>query len=105
MADEPDFDTLRKLAEENPQGYFAERTRLIEEISTPRIKKALSDKTLTEDSEARLIAAGLGMGLKKPDMIPVIDAELESTGSKRVLPPPPPPPPVSIGAWNEIIVP
>jgi len=30
MADEPDFDTLRKLAEENPQAYFAERTRLIE---------------------------------------------------------------------------
>jgi hypothetical protein len=30
MADEPDFDSLRKLAEENPQGYFAERTRLIE---------------------------------------------------------------------------
>lgn len=30
MADEPDFDTLRKLAEENPQAYFAERNRLIE---------------------------------------------------------------------------
>jgi len=30
MADDPDFDTLRRLAEEDPQGYFAERTRLIE---------------------------------------------------------------------------
>jgi len=42
MAEEPDFETLRKLAEENPQGYFAERTRLIEALfeSVPEERRA-----------------------------------------------------------------
>jgi hypothetical protein len=30
MAENPDFDTLRNLAEQDPKGYFAERARLIE---------------------------------------------------------------------------
>jgi len=30
MSNEPDFDTLRHLSETDPQGYFAERARLIE---------------------------------------------------------------------------
>ena len=32
MANDPDFDSLRHLAETSPQAYFAERTRLIEEF-------------------------------------------------------------------------
>ena len=56
----------------------------------------ITDKRLTEDSEARLLAAGSGMGLKPDEMATAIEAELERTGSARVKPepvaPPPPPP-------------
>ncbi len=106
---------LRQGLDDAPQ-YLAEaRTRLLDveerakhdvELHEELVKRAvtefkkliaftISDKTLTEDGEARLIAAGLGMGLKTTDMLPVINAELESTGSMRVVaaPPPPPPPP------------
>ncbi len=32
MANDPDFDTLRKLSDTNPAAFFAERARLIEEF-------------------------------------------------------------------------
>ena len=110
---------LRQGLDEAPQ-YLAEaRTRLLDpdqrakhnaELHAQLVTKAigefkkllsftLAEKRLTEESESRLITAGEGMGLRKEDMLPVIEAELQQTGSVRIAPappapPPPPPPPV-----------
>ena len=46
VANDPDFDSLRHLAETSPQAYFAERTRLIEEFLCsvpPERARALRD--------------------------------------------------------------
>lgn len=103
---------LRQGLDEAPQ-YLAEaRTRLLDgeervrhdqELHGQLVGKAIqefkkllaftiTDKRLTEESEARLFTAGTEMGLKHEDMLPVIDAELERTGSARVKPEPPPAP-------------
>lgn len=104
---------LRQGLDDAPQFLAEARTRLLNaeerakhdaELHVGLVAKAIeefkklltfsiSDKTLTEEGEARLYAAGAGMGLKEDDMRPVIDAELERTGSTRVLATPPPPPP------------
>ena len=96
---------LRQGLDEAPQ-YLAEaRTRLLDpeqraehdaELHAQLVTKAigefkkllaftLAEKRLTEDSEIRLTTAGEGMGLRKEDMLPVIEEELQQTGSTRVL--------------------
>lgn len=62
---------------------------------------SLGGRTLSEDSEKKLFVAGKRLGLSEEDMVPVIETELEKTGSKRVadqlqapvvIPPPAPAP-------------
>jgi formylglycine-generating enzyme required for sulfatase activity len=48
---------------------------------------AISDKTLTAESEERLYAAGERLGLSHDDMLPAIDAELAAIEGKRVATP------------------
>lgn len=95
---------LRQGLDEAPQ-YLAEaRTRLIDaeqralhdqELHVQLVGKAIeefkklltfsvADKRLTEEDETRLVCAGGEMGLKPEDMIPVIDAHLERSGTVRV---------------------
>ena len=52
----------------------------------------LADKRLSKESEEKLFIAGERLGLTRQDMEPVIEAELASTGSVRVVDEPPPPP-------------
>ena len=53
---------------------------------------ALTGSTLSEESEENLYSAGERMGLSREDMAGAIEAELESTGSKRVFDEPAPTP-------------
>ncbi len=53
---------------------------------------ALTGLTLSKESEENLYSAGERMGLSPEDMAGVIEAELERTGSKRVVDEPAPPP-------------
>ncbi|MEK0451217.1 MAG: hypothetical protein RL088_3485 [Verrucomicrobiota bacterium] len=110
---------LRQGLDEAPH-YLAEaRTRLLDpeerarhdaELHEQLVQNALTEfrkllaftlasKTLSEDSEARLLTAGAQMGLRSEEMLPVIESELERSGSRRIsaepLPPPPPPVPVA----------
>ena len=107
---------LRQGLDEAPHFLAEARTQLLdpekrskhnEELHLQLVAKAvvefrklitftLAEKKLTEEGQARLFTAGEAMGLKQEDMLPVIDAELERTGSARIdaLAPPIPPPPV-----------
>ena len=104
---------LRQGLDEAPQFLAEARTRLLDTTERTRHNKELheqlvgtaikefkklltftiTENRLTEDGEARLHAAGSAMGLRVEDMIPVIDAELERTGSARVKAEPVAPPP------------
>jgi formylglycine-generating enzyme required for sulfatase activity len=56
----------------------------------------LAEKKLLPDSEARLVQAGMNLGLNEEESMAAIEAQLAATGSVRVQPvapePPPPPP-------------
>ncbi len=104
---------LRQGLDEAPQFLAEARTRLLDinerskhddELHSLLVGKAIlefkkliaftiSDKRLTENSEARLLTAGGGMGLRPDEIATVIEAELERTGSARVKPEPVAPPP------------
>ena len=95
---------LRQGLDEAPHFLAEARTRLLDPLERERhdselhgqlvedalkeFKKllafTLSGKTLSEDSEARLLAAGSEMGLTTEVMLGAINAELEKSGSSRV---------------------
>jgi hypothetical protein len=54
---------------------------------------ALAGSTLSKESEDNLFTAGERMGLRREEIVSVIEAELASTGSKRVVEEPPAPAP------------
>ena len=115
---------LRQGLDEAPHFLAEARTRLLDpekrskhdaELHLQLVAKAvvefrklitftLAEKKLTEESQARLFTAGEAMGLKHDDMIPVIDAELERTGSARIGAIPPPPPVVEVPAIEQLPV-
>ncbi len=61
----------------------------------------LADKTIDEETEAKLFIAGERLGLSRDEMLPALDAELQKSAILRVKsapapPPPPEPPPVPV---------
>jgi formylglycine-generating enzyme required for sulfatase activity len=106
---------LRQGLDEAPQFLAEARTRLLDPAERVEIDKVLhvevigkaveefkklfafilADKTIDEETEAKLYAAGTTLGLTLEDMTPVLDAELERSGILRVKAAPPPPPPTA----------
>lgn len=96
---------LRQGLDEAPHFLAEARTRLLDPLERAKhdnelhgqlvedalkeFKKllafTLSGKTLSEDSEARLLAAGTEMGLTTEVMLDAINAALEKSGSSRVV--------------------
>lgn len=65
------------------------------------IQFTLAEKELPRDAEARLVTAGLNLGLSEEEVDEAIEVQLAATGAVRVepvAPPPPPPPPVPVPA-------
>src|SRR4030095_11804864 len=63
------------------------------------IQFTIAEKELTPDAEARLVTAGLNLGLSEEEVASAIDVQLAAPGRGRAepgAPPPPPPPPAPV---------
>lgn len=114
---------LRQGLDEAPQFLVEARTKLLDPEARRIIdqelhqlvvlklmeefKKLLSfsitDQKLSEEGEERLFLAGEKIGLSRQDMMPVVEAELARTGTKRTVKEeaPPPAPPVAAPAATQ----
>lgn len=102
---------LRQGLDEAPQFLAEARTKLLDPAERAQIDKGLhaevvtkaieefkklftfflGEKVLTDETEAKVFAAGERLGLTHEDMMPVLNAELERTGIVRGKVEPPPP--------------
>lgn len=95
---------LRQGLDEAPHFLAEARTKLLDPEERAKIDKVLhvevvakameefkklftfilSDKTLTDETEEKLLTAGARLGLSREEMLPVLDAELQRSGIVRV---------------------
>jgi formylglycine-generating enzyme required for sulfatase activity len=88
-----------ELRKEHDASLRADAIAIAIEEFNKLIQFTLADKELMPDAEARLVTAGLNLGLSEEEVASAIEVQLAATGGVRVepvAPPPSPPPPAPV---------